>query len=284
MTLTHKPRMRILDVQMPGGKTVHVGIFRRFSGQALPFVEGLEAVQKFNEKHGTHLALVSRPVSKELLKIPANCDALMVCCSYPTSDFVGHARRGNILRSEIAYKSEFRLPRVVMLTKQHKGSDALLYVKGLTIADIQRDGRNWVIDVPEDRLVAVPISTETKDGEIQRSKIPPFTYVGPLFHNVWIKDYGAVYFEGGSVIRLWPISSPRNVFGVVVEIPELDMARIHVMRRSVHPREFAVWDVRSGVQDWITYVHVKSGGAFVTFESMPEWNQPNFGRTGTDSR
>ncbi|MDO8554048.1 MAG: hypothetical protein Q7S22_04535 [Candidatus Micrarchaeota archaeon] len=281
MTTIHKPRMRVLDVTMPNGKAAYVGIFRKFTGEALPFVEGLVAVERFNGSHGTHLALISNPVSQALLAVHSNIDALLACCSYPLRTFAGHDKRGIRLKSEIVSTEGEHLPRVILPTKQHRGRTALLHVIGLRSADIKKDGNDLVVDVPEKRLVAVPIRMKPKEGEAGRDKLPDFSYVGPLFQNVYVQEHGEAYLDTNH-LRIYSISDNRNTFGVLVEIPEVDLAKFQLITRSRHLSFFAVLDVQRHIVVSVNHIRTKTGGAFVTFDPMLEFD--SLARTGTDSR
>jgi hypothetical protein len=137
------------------GKDVTVGVLRLFSHR-VPLFDAHRKVEDFNGEHNTSFKVISPRVADHLLNKTANYGVVAAAFPSPVDAAIGYEKPGCALEDEIV----FTLPndvRVILPAGRYKGEKGIaLVVLGLGSADFRSDGANIMIDVAEDRLIAVP--------------------------------------------------------------------------------------------------------------------------------
>lgn len=225
---------RLLKVPFQGG-TRNLLVLRGNGSTRLfdahPLVEG------FNAEHGTDLTVVSHKVADVAQTVGDTWRSLP---DYVVDASIAYETPGTRLGTEIVFAAENE-PRVVLATGKFKGEkDVALVALDVTSADFKKDGNSIMLDIPESRLVVVPkfpgpdgwYMPHAETGVPHGRKVDQSTdarylyrlndssYVGLLVRG------GDVYCDGQCVGALCGAS---DGLGVVVEVPEGDVAKIETL-------------------------------------------------------
>lgn len=199
-------------------------------------------VETFNARHGTGLSVISHEVADIALTLGETWRSLP---AFAADAAIAYEKPGVKLRGEIDFPARGR-PRILLATGKYRGEkDIALVALGLSPADFKKDGTSSVLDIPENRLVAVP------DFPASRGWFMPHAGTGvPHGEEVGIRpDARYLYrindsscvsllvrhvydFESRRVVDT--LYGPSDGFGVVVEVPKADVPKI---RRLIRARE-----------------------------------------------
>ncbi len=139
----------------PNVERITLGILR-CNDDPLPFVEAHRLVKKFNAAHGTGLKVVDPEVADAILADNHNWGFLVKGSPFLTNVCIAYEKPGTALGPEIGY-APFGKRRRIMSTGRFEGrKDIALIAHDITVDDFKKSGRSLRIDVPEDRLDAIP--------------------------------------------------------------------------------------------------------------------------------
>ncbi|MFP3949500.1 MAG: hypothetical protein ACLFUZ_00190 [Candidatus Micrarchaeia archaeon] len=225
------------------GKPVTVGVLRKFSDrERIPLLEAPGAVKAANAEYGTNLRLISHKVLNHLLTKTDNWREIREVFPCPAGEGLAYEKAGTKLGNQIVFAEEGE-PRVVISTGKYKGEKGIaLVVPELTADDIQKDGKDIVIAVPDTRLVVVPEFPSEDEWYMphEETGIPSgkkveyssearhlwrrgSSYVGlPVRYDFYYYDNRQDVFAG---------VLPHDVLGVAVEVPAGDAAKIEGPRQ-----------------------------------------------------
>lgn len=228
-------RMKTTRIDV-NGKKVTVGVLRKYG--STPLMEAPFAVKSFNEEHGTNVRLI-RPTTADCLLVKTdNWREVTDAFPSPVSMAIAYEAPNTAIGDTIVLADKEE-PRVVLAnTGAAKGeSNVAVVVQAITAKDINKEGNDYVINVPNDRLILVP-GFPTSDGDYRTYKdtVVPSTSEDATGEEryLWRRDDNKYV---GLVVRLdyyvndrrrdvYASGRAANVLGVAVEVPEGDVAKI----------------------------------------------------------
>ncbi len=216
------------------GKPITVCVLRKFNDR-IPLLETPGAVKATNAEYGTNFRLISHRALNHLLTKTSNWKEVREVFPCVAGEGLAYEKSGTKLGNQIVFAEEGE-PRVIISTGKYKGEKGIaLVVPELTADDIQRDGKDIVIAVPEARLVVVP-DFPSEDGwhmPHAETGIPNGKEVGHSdeARYLWRRDssyVGLPVRNGNYGDRQYVVAGygPSNGLGVAVEVPEGDAAKI----------------------------------------------------------
>lgn len=231
----------LLKVQV-GGQTKNLVVLRRHSSTML--FDAHLLVETFNKENGTGLKVVSHKVAGVALTVG---DTWMSLPLFPVDTSIAYEKPGTRLDKEIVFSAENE-PRVVLATGKFKGErDVALVSLGLTSADFVKDGNSIVLAIPDNRLILVP-NLPGSDGWYmlhEQTGVPHGGRVGASQNTGYLRrlndsSYLGLlvrfgYFNGRQFIYAY--CRPSSRFGVVVEVPDADIAKIEEILRPLSARQ-----------------------------------------------
>ena len=222
------------------GKPITVGVLRKFNDR-IPLLETPGAVKAANAEYGTNLRLISHRVLNHLLTKTNNWRESREVFPCPAGEGLAYEKAGTKLGNQIVFAEEGE-PRVILSTGKYKGEKGIAFVvPELTADDIQKDGKDIVIAVPDTRLVVVS-DFPSEDGWYmphEGTGIPSGEKVGYFeeARYLWRRDSSYV----GLPVRSGYGDDDRRDVGagfrpsyclrVAVEVPEGDAAKIEGPRQ-----------------------------------------------------
>jgi hypothetical protein len=220
------------------GKLVIVGILRKYDSTKV--MEAPSLIKSFNEENGTNVRLI-RPTTADCLLVKTD-QWRDITNAFPTpvDTAIAYEKPKQKIGDTVVFSAEGE-PRVILATTGNaKGKrDVAILVLDITAEDVKREGNDYVIEVPQSRLVVVPDfpaengwyrtyeNTTVPYGEqVESSSEARYlyrrddeSYVGFL-----VRDDG--YFDGYRGHLIDTGHRPSDVRGLVVEISEGDAEKI----------------------------------------------------------
>lgn len=224
------------------GKPVTVGVLRKFNDrERIPLLETPGAVKAANAEYGTNLRLISHKVLNHLFTKTDNGREIREVFPCPAGEGLAYEKAGTRLGNQIVF-AEKGEPRVIISTGKYKGEKGIaLVVPELTAEDIQKDGKDIVIAVPDTRLVVVPDFPSEKGWYMphEETGIPSGEKVeySEKARHLWRRDSSYVGLPvRGDYIYYWrgvdAYYGPSYRIGVAVEVPEGDAAKIEAPKNE----------------------------------------------------
>ncbi len=226
------------------GKPITVGVLRKFNDrERIPLLEAPGAVKAVNAEYGTNLRLISHRALNHLLTKTDNRREIREVFPCPAGEGLTYEKPGTKLGDQIVFAEEGE-PRVILSTGKYKGEKGIaLVVPELTADDIQKDGKDIVIAVPDTRLVIVQ-NFPSEDGWYmphEETGIPNGTLVGYSEEARFLRRRNSSYvglpvrgdYNYDDDGRQYVVADygPSNSRGVAVEVPEGDAAKIEGLRQ-----------------------------------------------------
>ena len=212
---------------------------------AHPLVEG------FNVEHGTKLRVVPSGVADAALRSPKIWNNQYF--EFVTNVAIAFETRGVKLWKEIVFCSGEGERAVLLSTGMYKGEkDIALVAMGLSSVDFHKDGDYTLLDIPENRLVAVPNFPFAVNGNYNldpKTGIPHGIDVGERSDSRFLsknteRPYVGLLTMGASDVCFpyYHASYGRdNLLAVVAEVPEEDVKKIEILLNLTpsNPRQVA---------------------------------------------
>jgi hypothetical protein len=225
-----------------GGQTKNL-IVLRGNGTTRLF-EGHPLVETLNKEHGTGLSVISPKVADAALNTADTCRHLRG--DFAVDAAIAYERYGARLGKEIVFVTRSG-SAVVLATGKHEGKENVALVAlGLSSADFKKDGRYTILDIHENRLIAVP-DFPSRDptrnsyylphaetgvphgGEVEQSTDTRFL-VGTGEYSPYVGLLTSISDIYGSLLHsVCAFHEPFAELGVVAEVPDADVPKIQAL-------------------------------------------------------
>ncbi|MBU0591502.1 MAG: hypothetical protein ABIJ10_00890 [Candidatus Micrarchaeota archaeon] len=226
--------MKTTKIDVNGRKAI-VGILKRY--ESTPLIDAPFAVKKFNEENGTNLLLI-RPTTADFLFVKTD-QWVKVNGAFPSPVGMAIAYESpNKKIGDSIVLADCEEPRLILVTTGAARGEmnAAVLVPDITADDIKRDNWDYVIEVPENRLIVVPdfpalIGTYRtyEDTTIPSNSEKATGERKFLWRRENEKYVGLVVRLDGSYNNKHDIVANGRAFrkyGVAVEVPDADVAKI----------------------------------------------------------
>jgi hypothetical protein len=137
------------------GKPVIVGVLRKYD--SIKVMEAPMLIKSFNEGNGTNVRLI-RPTTAECLLVKTgNTRQIRDAFPSPVDMAIAYEKPKKQIGDTVVFAAKGE-PRVILATTgDAQGErDVAILVPDITAEDVKREGNDYVIEVPQSRLVVVP--------------------------------------------------------------------------------------------------------------------------------
>jgi hypothetical protein len=219
------------------------GVLRRYDSTKV--IEAPSVVKSFNEENGTSVRLI-RPTHADYLLVEVDSwREVLSAFSSPVDMVIAYKKPNQKIGDAVVFADEGE-PRVILATTGNaKGEkDVAILVPDITADDVKREGNDYVIEVPQSRLVVVPdFPAENGWYKSYKNTTVPYgtTVSSERFTPLW-RDTKVRYLyrrDDESYVNLLvrstylchrcieAIDRPSRRLGVAVEVSEGDVAKIN---------------------------------------------------------
>ena len=211
------------------GQPKHLVVLRD-SGKTRLF-DAHPLVERFNRRHGTGLSVVSHEVADAAVK-----EIFIKLPSFAVDASIAYEKPGVGLGDAIVFSTKSGR-RTVLATCGYRGQkDIALVVLGLGLEDFKREGKAFVLDIPEERLIAVPDFPDCSGWYMPhpRTGVPHGQGVRERPDARYLYRHDSSYvgllvrhaYSGQSRQLIDTLCKASNAFGVVAQVPDADVPAI----------------------------------------------------------